>query len=210
MQPIEVATIEDETDARNTLQVVINGTPGLNCRFAYANGKSAVAGIRKNPPDIVLVDLDIPMINGIECIEILKPEMPSVQFMVLTVSEDDEEIFRALLAGANSYILKGTMFSHILENIKELYNGGSPMSAQIARKAVEFLRKPTRKWKNPYEKILTKRERQVVELLREGLSYKQIASELYVSMETVKSHCHNIYQKLQVSSSAQAIRKYFK
>lgn len=209
MQTIEVAIIEDQADYRNTLKLIINSTSGFNCNLAYSDGESAIIGIQKHHPDIVLVDIGLPNMSGIECIHQLKSELPKIQFMVITVSEDDDEIFAALAAGANSYILKGTMFSKIIENIIDLYNGGAPMSAQIARKVVEFLRKPTSKWKNPYEQLLTKREKEVLGLLYKGLAYKQIAGKIFISLETVKSHCHSIYQKLHVSSKIEAIRKYY-
>ena len=208
-QPIEIAIIEDQKEYGNTLQSIINETTDLRCKNIYLNGEMAVEDIPKRNFDIVLVDIGLPGISGIECIKQLKAKIPNIQFMIITISEDDEKVFAALEAGAASYLLKGTMLSKIVENIKELYNGGSPMSAQIARKLVRFIQRSNKIGKNPFEKLLTKREKEVIHLLSEGLMYKQIAGKLYISLETVKSHCHNIYEKLHVSNKTSALRKYF-
>ena len=209
MKSIEVAIIEDVADYRNTLKIMINGTLGLHCQQAYSNGENAISDLQNHPPDIVMVDLGLPGISGIECIRKLKQGFPKIQFLVLTISDEDDKIFDALTAGASGYLLKNTSPSKIIESIREVYDGGAPMSAQIARKVVESFQKPTNSRKNPYEDLLTKREKEVLKLLSKGLLYKQIASKLYISLETVKSHCHNIYEKLHVSTRTEALREYY-
>ena len=209
MTPIEIAIIEDVADYRNTLKMMINATPGLHCLACYSDAEMAIQGIQKNPPDIVMVDIGLPGMSGIECIRQLKARLPKLQFFVITISDEDDKVVEALKAGASGYLLKNTSLSKIIESIKELYDGGSPMNTQIARKLVEYLQRPTQLSKNPYEDLLTKREKEVISLLAKGLAYKQIAAELFISIETVKSHCHNIYEKLHVSTRTEALKKYF-
>ncbi len=208
-QPIEVAIIEDQKDYGEILKKIINDSPDLSCDCVYPNGEIAIKDIPKRNHDIVLVDIGLPGMSGIDCIRQLKEQIPKIQFMVITISEDDDKVFDALAAGANSYLLKGTMLPKIIEHIKELNNGGAPMSAQIARKVVKFLRASTKTRKNPYEDLLTKRQKEVLTLLSKGFTYKKIAGELFISLETVKSHCHNIYGNLHVSNKTQAVLKYF-
>ena len=209
-EPIEIAIIEDQQTYGQTLKEFINETSGLHCSRVYANGESAIQDVPKRSLDIILVDIGLPGISGIECIRQLKEQIPKIQFMVITISEDDEKVFAALAAGAASYLLKGTGMAKIAESIKELYDGGSPMSAPIARKLVHFFQQSTKLRKNPNIDLLTKREKEVLELLAKGLMYKQIAVKLFISLETVKSHCHNIYEKLHVSNKTEAVIKYYK
>jgi len=209
MKPIRIAIIEDVEEYRNALQMMLNATPGFKCDLAYANGEKALEDIPKERPGIVLVDIHLPGMSGIEVMGRLKKGFPKIQFMVLTVFEDDDRIFNALAAGASGYLLKSTPPGKIMEAISELYEGGSPMSTQIARKVVASFRHPTEEYANPYEQLLTQREKEVLELLSNGKLYRQIAQELFISMETVKSHCHNIYDKLHVTTRTEAINKYF-
>ncbi len=209
METINIAIIEDVEEFRTALQLMLNATPGLACNHTYSNGESALEGIPKHQPDIVLVDINLPGINGIIVMDKLKAKYPKIQFMVLTVFEDDEKIFQALSAGASGYMLKGTPPTKIMDAIHELYDGGSPMSAQIARKVVASFQQPTKDIPNPYEQMLTKREQEVLRLLSKGKQYKQIANDLGISLETVKSHCHNIYEKLHVTSKMEAINKVY-
>lgn len=210
MDIIEVAIIEDKMEYRNALKVMINGTPGFSCRYAYANGKSAIEGIQKYQPDIIMVDLGLPDISGIECIRQLKEIYHNLQFLVLTISEQDDDVFMALKVGASGYLLKDTTPAKILECIKELYDGGAPMSAQIARKVVSHFQKPLKKRKPSFEKLLTRREQEVLELLSRGMLYKEIATELNIAIATVKTHCRNIYEKLHVNTRTEALLKYFR
>lgn len=209
MQPITISIIEDATDYRRALQSVLNETPGFECSHTFETGEAAIREMHLAEPDIVLVDIQLPGLNGIEAIAQLKRQFPNIQFMVLTVSEDDEKIFAALAAGASGYLLKSTPPDRIIEAIRELHDGGSPMSAQIARKVVASFQKPSEGLSNPYEQLLTKREREILELLSKGRLYKQIADELYISLPTVKSHCHSIYEKLHVTTRTEAVNKYF-
>lgn len=209
METINIAIVEDVEEFRQALQFMLNATPGFKCDHAYSNGESAIEDIPKKKPDIVLVDINLPGINGIQVMEQLKKQYPKIQFMVLTVFEDDDKIFNALSAGASGYLLKSTPPAKIMEAINELHDGGSPMSANIARKVVASFRLPTKEIANPYEQMLTNRERQVLQLLSKGKLYKQIAAELHISLETVKSHCHNIYEKLHVTTKMEAINKVY-
>ena len=209
MNDIRIAIIEDIESYRNALQVMLNATTGFLCERTYANGEAAVADIPSYQPDIVLVDINLPGISGIQVMETLKREYPKIQFMVLTVFEDDDKIFNALSAGASGYLLKSTAPAKIMEAINELHDGGSPMSAQIARKVVASFRNPTKDHTNPYEQMLTLREKEVLEMLSNGKTYRQISSELNIARETVKSHCHNIYEKLHVKTKTEAINKYY-
>jgi DNA-binding NarL/FixJ family response regulator len=209
MQLISVSIIEDIPDYRKAFQLMVNGTDGLNCKDTYSNGEDAVAGLPKARPDIVLVDINLPGISGIEVIRQVKRECPNMQFLVLTVYEDDEKIFEALTAGASGYLLKSTQPARIIEAIRDLYDGGSPMSAQIARKVVRSFQQPAGKMNNPYEELLTEREKEVLQLLAKGKLYKQIADELHISVQTIKSHCHHLYEKLHVTTKVDAINKYF-
>ena len=205
---IAVSVVEDSRDLSNTLRMMIDATSGMRCHSAYLNGEDACESIPKNPPDIVLIDIGLPGISGIECIEILKQKMPRLNFLVLTIKENDEEVFGALKAGASGYLVKSSSPTEIIEGIKELYDGGAPMSANIARKVVSHFQKDI-DHKSPYEHLLTRREKEVLELLSRGKFYKEIAADLFISMETVKSHCHNIYEKLHVSTRTEALNKYF-
>lgn len=209
MKEIQIAIIEDIAEYRNALQLMLNATPGLNCNQTYPNGETALAGIPKLQPDIVLVDINLPGVNGIQVIEKLKTQYPKIQYMVLSVFEDGDKIFDALTAGASGYLLKSTPPTKIIDAIRELNDGGSPMSSLIARKVVASFRQPTREVANPYEQMLTLREKEILELLSQGKLYKQIAGDLNITLETVKSHCHNIYEKLHVTTKMEAINKVF-
>lgn len=211
MKPIEVSILEDDEKYRKALQTVLNGAPGFSCKGVYARGEEAVSGLVAFPPDIALVDINLKgNLTGIEAMYQVKQTTPSIQFMILTVYEDEEKIFRALEAGASGYLLKDMPFAKIVEALQELFDGGSPMSASIARKVVESFRKPNSVYESPYHQILTRREQVVLELIAQGHSNKKIASELFISVETIKSHCHNIFEKLHVQSRVEAVNKFYK
>jgi len=205
---IQVSIVEDSIDLCRTLEMMINATPGMSCLSTHYNGESALDKIPGYPPDIVLIDLGLPKISGIEVIAKLKESMPGLQFLVLTIQDNDEGIFGALKAGASGYLLKNSSPSEIIESITELYDGGAPMSADIARKVVSFFQTGKTE-KSPYEHLLTNREKEVLALLARGKFYKEIAADLFISIETLKSHCHNIYEKLHVSSRTEALNKYY-
>lgn len=211
MKPIEVSILEDDEKYRKALQAVLNGAPGFSCKGVYARGEDAVPGLIAFPPDIALVDINLKgSLTGIEAMYQVKQTAPNIQFMILTVYEDEEKIFNALEVGASGYLLKDMSFAKIVEDLRELFDGGSPMSASIARKVVESFRKPNPMHESPYEQVLTRRERAVLEMIAKGHTNKKIASELFISVETIKSHCHNIFEKLHVQSRVEAVNKFYK
>lgn len=205
----KVAIVEDNNDIRKGLMMLINSTEDLECNQTFSSAEEAIQILAINCADVVLMDIDLPQMNGIECIKILKEKCNQSQFMMLTVFEDDAKIFQSLQAGANGYLLKKTSPSEIVDSIKDLSNGGSPMNAQIARRVVASFQKTDEKkmFKNTEE--LTKREIELLDLLQKGYRYKGIAEKLFISVDTVRTHIRNIYVKLQVNSKIQAINKVF-
>lgn len=200
--------MEDSIDYCRTMEMMINATSGMTCVSTHYDGEHAVNNIPNNPPDILLIDLGLPKVPGVEVISQLKQEIPGLLFLVLTIKENDEEVFGALKAGASGYLLKSDSPSTIIEGIRELYDGGAPMTAMIARKVVNFFR-GTPHEKSIYANLLTTREKEILQQLSRGKFYKEIAADLHISIETVKSHCHNIYEKLHVSSRTEALNKYY-
>jgi DNA-binding NarL/FixJ family response regulator len=205
---IRVSVIEDSFELNKALEYMISGATGFRCISTHLNGEDAAKKLIRNPPDIVLVDLGLPGMSGQECIELLKEEVPNLQFLVLTIRDQDEQVFSAIKAGANGYLLKNASPAEIITAIKELNDGGAPMSAAIARKVVSHFRQD-KESQGVYAHLLTSREKEVLECLSEGKYYKEIADELHISIETVKSHCHNIYEKLHVSTRTEALNKYY-
>lgn len=201
---ISVAIIEDLDSYRNAMEVLLNGSEGFECVGSYENAEIAICEFPKVKPQIALVDINLPVMNGIELIDVLTEKFPETLCMVCSAYDEDEKIFKALEAGAHGYLLKSTSPAKILEAIVELKNGGSPMSNEIARKVVMAFNK-----KNNHDlDKLSARENEILELLVRGLMYKQIAFHLHISIETVKRHCFNIYQKLHVQNRSEAIHKY--
>ena len=207
MNTISVVVVEDIDEIRNALRVLINGSEGFSCEHVFSNGEDALQHLPHLRPDIVLMDINLPGKNGIECVKELAEKIPSTQFMMCTVYDDDDNIFEALNAGASGYILKRTSPAQILEAIRDLYDGGSPMSSEIARRVVESLKKKNKP--SDATEILTEREKEILDHLSKGLLYKEIAAELFISKETVKRHIHNIYEKLQVQTRTEALNKAF-
>jgi DNA-binding NarL/FixJ family response regulator len=203
---LKVCIVEDTDDIRNGLAQMINHAGDFVCEKVFADGETAVKELPSYQPDIVLMDIDLPGINGIECISRLKEHCPNTQFMMLTVYEDDDNIFRSLEAGATGYMLKRTSSVQLMEAIKDIYNGGSPMNAQIARRVVASFNKPK---VSAHSDELTKREFELLDLLSQGYRYKDIAAKLFISQDTVRTHIRNIYVKLQVKSKIEAINKVF-
>jgi DNA-binding NarL/FixJ family response regulator len=205
---IRVSIVEDSINLCRTLEMMINATQGMTCISTFFDGESACKHISRQPPDILLIDLGLPGISGNEVIHCLKLEIPKLQCLVLTIKENDDEVFGALKAGASGYLLKTDSPSKIIESIRELYDGGAPMTTQIARRVVNFFGGHPRK-EGEFDHLVTTREKEILDLLSSGKYYKEIASELHISIETVKSHCHNIYEKLHVSTRTEALNKYF-
>jgi len=205
---IAVSIVEDIKDVRDSLQRIIGSADGFLCLSAYSNAEEALIELPTLNPDIVLMDINLPGMNGIECIKKVKAVCPQIQFMMFTIYEDSEQVFDALAAGASGYLLKKTPKEKILEALKELYEGGSPMSAHIARKVVSHFQKEKQVIDSGTE--LSQREKEVLVLLAEGLSYKMIADRLGLSFHTVNTHTKNIYEKLHVASLGEAIAYYYK
>lgn len=201
-QTIHLAIVEDDNEIRQALCMIIDGSPGFTCRYAFPDGESALASIGNLPVDIVLMDIDLPGKSGIEVTRNLKSENPEIDFIMLTVQSDDDSIFKSLCAGASGYLLKETSPSNLLDHIREVYMGGSPMSSKIARRIINSFRVI----QNP----LSSREMEILEMLGQGLNYKDIAKDIFLSPHTVKTHIKNIYSKLHVKNRAEAIYKAIK
>ena len=207
---ISVAIVEDNNDIRQALEQIITMAKGYTLAGSFINGEEALNKIPALNPDVVLMDINLGGINGIECVKILKELYPHLRFMMCTVYEEDEKIFEALSAGANGYILKKTTPAKMLDAITELYEGGAPMSSQIACKVVAaFKSKPPVSVNSESLDVLTKREVEILIALSKGLLYKEIADELFISSQTVRKHVYHIYEKLHVSNRIQAVNKFF-
>lgn len=204
---ITVSIVEDDAPARAILTEWISGTPGFQCLGVYENAEAALVALPKEKPSVVLMDINMPVMSGIECVRRLKPQMMNTQFMMLTVYEDPDHIFKALSAGASGYLLKRTPRAELLAAVRDVHSGGSPMSSNIARKIVQsFQRFNNASSVQPDN--LSPREREVLELLARGYLYKEIAETLHISVPTVNAHIRRIYEKLHVHSRAQAVAKY--
>jgi DNA-binding NarL/FixJ family response regulator len=206
--PISVSIVEDNEKLRGTLARVLNRAEGFSCVSHYANAEDAVKDLPEVRPDVVLMDINLPGMNGVQCVQQLKKLMPQIQIIMLTVYEDTENIFSALQAGANGYMLKRTTSKELLEAITEVHRGGSPMTMHIARKVVQSLQQ-TAATAAPTEN-LSEREQQVLDLLSQGLMYKEIADKLGISYETVHTYIRRIYEKLQVRTRTEAVAKFLR
>ena len=204
---IIVSIVEDTDDIRNALRVLINGSKGFECVHVFVDAEEAIQNMSSKEIDVVLMDINLPGMDGIECMKTLKPEMPKAQFMMCTVYDDDDHIFNALQSGASGYILKRTSPAQILEAIRDLHEGGSPMSSEIARRVVDSMQKS--KKRSEAAELLTARENEILDFLARGYLYKEIAAELFISKETVKKHIHSIYDKLHVQTRTEALNKAF-
>jgi DNA-binding NarL/FixJ family response regulator len=205
---IRVAVIEDQKDTREMLAVLISGSDGYKCVATYENGEDAIAGIPVLEPDVVMVDIHLPGLSGIETVTKLKVMFPEMQFIMCTSLEDPETIFKALQAGASGYLVKSTSPTKILEAIADAHTGGSPMSSQIARKVITFFQ-TKKEYVNKELGKLSTREQEILDYLSKGYRYKEIAALLFINIETVRKHIHNIYEKLQVNSRTDALNKVF-
>jgi DNA-binding NarL/FixJ family response regulator len=204
---ISVAIVEDLEEIRDALQSYISLDKELELAGCFSNAEEASAALPGLQPNLVIMDINLPGMSGIECIRLIKPLCPSCQFMMFTVYEDDEKVFEALKAGASGYMLKKHGPQKIIEALKELYSGGSPMSADIARKVVSAFHPQGNYSESAYH--LTKRELDILQLLSKGMLYKEIALQIGISNNTVKQHIHNIYEKLHVQNRTEALNKYF-
>ncbi len=200
---ITVSVVEDDSEIRKILSLIIDRSPGFTCKQSYNDCESAITSITKKPTNVVLMDIHLPGMSGIEGVKILKKQLPETDFIMLTIQEDDDSVFNSLCAGATGYLLKETSPVDILNSIKEVYQGGSPMSPSIARKIIKSFNPST---ENP----LSKRENEILEKLCKGENYKSIADSLFISGHTVRAHIKNIYKKLQVNSRGEVIQKAIK
>ncbi len=202
---IRVSIVDDEVDLRENIAGYVDAAPGFKCVSVHSNAKEALDQLPKQKPDVVLMDINLGGMSGIECVRLLKPILPEAQIVMLTVFEDTEKIFSALAAGASGYLLKRLSPVKLLEAIREVQEGGSPMSAPIARKVVQSLQ-PAQV--SDDATTLSPREREVLHGLAEGQAYKQIGDKLGLSIHTVRNYIRRIYQKLHVRTGGEAVAKY--
>lgn len=205
---INVSIVEDKKDIREGLTYLINSSEGYKCVGSFANGEEALEDIPRLDVHVVLMDINLPEMDGIACVRALKARCPSLQIIMLTVYEDAERIFQALASGASGYLLKRTPPAKLMESIAEVHRGGSPMSSEIARKVVQSFQKPNSNV-NETDK-LTAREKEILTHLAKGFTYKEIGDEMFISDETVRSHLRRIYEKLHVHSRTEAVVKFLK
>jgi DNA-binding NarL/FixJ family response regulator len=205
---ITVSIVEDNDQLRGTLARVIGRAEGFRCLSQHANAEDALTALPKDPPDVVLMDINLPGMNGVECVRQLKQIAPAIQMVMLTVYEDTENIFNALAAGASGYLLKRTKSDELLEAIREVHRGGSPMTTHIARKVIQSFQKSGAS-PQPTEN-LSEREQQVLDCLSQGFLYKEIAEKLGISYETVHTYIRRIYEKLQVRTRTEAVAKFLR
>ena len=209
---ITVCIVDDTDDIRTALEEIVSMADGYRLLGGFSSGEEALERLPALHPQVVLMDINLGGISGIECVRRLKPQNPDILFMMCTVYEEDEKIFEALSVGANGYILKKTSPDKLLEAIRELSEGGAPMSSQIARKVVATFRNKTVAEENGNSaelSNLSNREKEILEWLAKGMLYKEIAGQLFISPETVRKHVYHIYDKLHVGNRIEAVNKYF-
>jgi DNA-binding NarL/FixJ family response regulator len=206
---IRVAIFEDNKLVRDALEAILNGTQGFKCSGTFADVNNLERDIKRSQPDVVMMDIELPGMNGIEATEIIQEKFPCVKILIQTVFDDSEKIFNALCAGASGYILKNDPPSKLLQAVHEVFNGGAPMSSSIAKKMLQFFQN-----KNviliPIEAIdyqLSEREKEILTLMTGGHNFKTIAEKSFISYETVRTHVKKIYKKLHVASRSEAILK---
>ena len=205
--PIKVALVEDDEGIRSSLASLIRRAPALRLAGDYPDAETALKEIPRRPPDVVLMDINLPGLNGVECVRQLKASVPAVQFLMLTVYEDSESLFNSFKAGASGYLLKRTASARLLEAIRDVYAGGSPMTPQLARRVVQFFSRPA-----PGDSVshLTPGEKEFLDQLANGYAYKEIADRMKISIDTVRSYVRTVYEKLHVHSRTEAVVKYLR
>lgn len=200
---IYVAIVEDDSEIRQLFTLLINSSPGFVCEHSFEDAESALKNIKKGAVDVILMDIDLPGISGIECSRKMRAIDDRIDIVMLTIHEDDDAVFDSLCAGAGGYLLKETPPADVLAAIKEAYEGGSPMSASIARRVIHSFHAPV-------QSPLSERETEVLKMLCKGENYKTIADAIFVSTNTVKAHIKSIYRKLHVNSRGEAVSKAYK
>jgi DNA-binding NarL/FixJ family response regulator len=204
---INVAIVEDNKTIREGLAALINGTTGFSCTGAYPDCESFLGKLPSLPADVILMDIGLPGINGIEGVRRAKAIEPDLNILMLTVYEDNDVVFDALCAGACGYLVKKTPPSRLLDAIREIQDGGSPMSSLIARKVITTFQKSKAVQNDSIDYDLTAREKEVLQSLGDGNNYQEISNSLFISVDTVRHHIRNIYKKLHVHSQTQAVAK---
>jgi len=205
---IRVALVEDDAEIREHLAHLLAAAPGFECVGQSRSAEEALVQIPRRAPEVVLMDINLPGLSGIDCVRQLKVLLPQTQILMLTIYEDSDRIFESLVAGASGYLLKRTPGERLLEAIREVCTGGSPMTSQIARKVVQYFNQM--RSADPDLDSLSSREREVLERLARGRLYKEIADELGVGLDTVRKHLQSIYHKLHVHSRTEAVVKYLR
>ena len=205
---IRVALVEDNDDLRMSMKSLLQRSPRLRVVADYPDAESALADMVRHKPDVVLMDVKLPKMDGVECVRILKTLLPTVLVVMLTVHDDNDSLFNSILAGADGFLLKDTVSSRLEEAIEEVRNGGSPMTPQIARRIVQQFRKGDPK--PTVVENLTPREREVLEQLALGNRYKEISDKLGISLDGIRFHIRGVYSKLHVHSRTEAVLKYLK
>ena len=206
--PIKVAIVDDDEGIRATLATLIRRAPALRLAGGYPDAETALKEIPGHAPDVVLMDINLPGMNGVECVRQLKTILPGVQFLMLTVYEDSDSLFNSLKAGASGYMLKRTASARLIEAIQDVHAGGSPMTPQLARRVVQFFAKPAGDV-SPLSR-LTPGEKEFLDQLAKGYAYKEIADRMNISIDTVRSYVRTVYEKLHVHSRTEAVVKYLR
>ena len=206
--PIKVAIVDDDEGIRASLATLIRRAPALKLIGDYADAEAALKEIPRRTPDVVLMDINLPGMKGVECVRQLKASVPSVQFLMLTVYEDSDSLFNSLKAGASGYLLKRTASARLLDAIRDVYAGGSPMTPQLARRVVQYFSKPAAGEVSGAH--LTPGEKEFLDQLAHGYAYKEIADRMSISIDTVRSYVRTVYEKLHVHSRTEAVVKYLR
>jgi DNA-binding NarL/FixJ family response regulator len=206
--PIKVALVEDDEGIRSSLASLIRRASALRLAGDYPDAETALKEIPHRPPDVVLMDINLPGMNGVECVRKLKADVPAVQFLMLTVYEDSDSLFNSLKAGASGYLLKRTASARLLEAIKDVHAGGAPMTPQLARRVVQFFSRSSQG--ELAVSRLTPGEKEFLDQLANGYAYKEIAERMTISIDTVRSYVRTVYEKLHVHSRTEAVVKYLR
>ena len=206
--PIKVAIVDDDEGIRTSLATLIRRAPALRLVGDYADAEAALKEIPHRPPDVVLMDINLPGVNGVECVRQLKGSLPAIQFLMLTVYEDSDSLFNSLKAGASGYLLKRTASARLLDAIRDVHGGGAPMTPQLARRVVQYFSKPADGEASVAR--LTPGEKEFLDQLAKGYAYKEIADRMTISIDTVRSYVRTVYEKLHVHSRTEAVVKYLR
>ncbi|MBK9758972.1 MAG: response regulator transcription factor [Flavobacteriales bacterium] len=206
--PIRVSIVEDDTSIRETLRSLFIFEEGMEAFTVHSTAEDALMRLGETCPDVIIMDINLPGASGIDCVRQMSQRCTTTQYLMYTVHDDDHRVFEALKAGANGYILKSSTPDEILAAVRELNEGGSPMSAHVARRVVAQLR-PAKQERNNGNDLLSTRENEVLALLAEGLLYKEIGNRLGITVGTIKQHIHRIYEKMHVQNRTEAVNRYF-